>query len=346
MEYSAFRLGIVGAGMITRNSHLPWALACSGCRVTAIVDPVISRAEELIHSYGIDAKAVSHVEQILDEIDGVIIATPNNTHYELALTCLNRGVSTLIEKPLARTVSEGEGILAAAHRSGAIVAVGYSNRFRDQVILLKELLDGGYFSRVRRFVHQFGGAGGWSPLSGYNLDQQTTGGGVLVVTGTHFLDRMLYLWGFPEQTKLLDDSEGGPEANCAAEFHFEIDGDSFYGLARYSKSADLPAGLVIDTERGIIRLADHPSAKITFRDHSHPQIEQELRRTGEPVFDPEISEFQHQIENFVQAATTRTPAWVTGEQGLASLRLLEELYSNRQCTSADWYKRATLKNVA
>ena len=132
--------------------------------------------------------------------------------------------------------------------------------------------------------------------------------------------------GYPKHAKLLDDAEGGPEANCTAEFRFEIDGDSFSGMARYSKSADLPTGLVIDTERGIIRLADHASAKITFRDHSRPQLEQVLRRTGEPFFDPEISEFQHQIENFVQAATMHTPAWVTGEQGLASLRLLEELY--------------------
>ena len=180
--------------MITQNSHLPALLARSSCRVTAIVDPVVSRAQELIHSYGIDAKAVSHVEEVLDEVDGVIIATPNNTHRDLALTCLARGVSTLIEKPLARSVLEGEEILAAAHKSGAIVAVGHSNRFRDQVVLLKELFDAGYFGRVRRFVHQFGSAGGWTSFSAYNLNRSATGGGVLVVSGTHFLDRMLYLW--------------------------------------------------------------------------------------------------------------------------------------------------------
>ncbi len=344
MVASKFRLGIIGAGMITQNSHLPCALSSASCRVTAIVDPVVKQAERLVRAYGIKAKVAARVEDILEEVQGVIIATPNNTHRDLAVVCLERGISTLIEKPLASSVADGIAILAAARKSGAIVATGYSTRFRDQVILLKELLDSGYFGKVRRFVHQFGTTGGWSPFSGYNLDRQATGGGVLVVTGTHFLDRMIYLWGYPSQATLKDDSRGGPEATCAAEFRFERDGYAFSGIARYTKSADLPSGFVIDTERGVIHLKDSNTAEIIFREHSHPEIEHVLRRTGKPVFDPEISEFQHQIENFVQAVNTNAPPWVDGEQGLMSLRLIESLYASRSALSENWYEQPNLKS--
>jgi predicted dehydrogenase len=105
----------------------------------------------------------------------------------------SKRISTLL-KTLASSVADGIAVLAAARKSGAIVATGYSSRFRDHIVLLKELLDSCYFGKVRRFVHQFGTSGGWSPFSAYNLDRQAAGGGVLVVTGTHFLDRMIYLW--------------------------------------------------------------------------------------------------------------------------------------------------------
>ena len=48
----SFRLALVGAGMVTRGSHLPAALASDKVQVAAIVDPIRQRAEELAHWYG------------------------------------------------------------------------------------------------------------------------------------------------------------------------------------------------------------------------------------------------------------------------------------------------------
>ena len=54
-------------------------------------------------------------------------------------------------------------ILEAAKNGGATVAVGYCTRFRNNVLLLKRLLQASYFGRVTRFVHQAGTVGGWAP---------------------------------------------------------------------------------------------------------------------------------------------------------------------------------------
>ncbi len=339
MTTSRFRLGLVGAGLITQGSHLPAALASTMVEVAAIVDPAVERAAQLARDYGIAPRIAPRVEDVLASIDGAIIATPNHTHCAIALACLERNVSVLVEKPLAASKEEGSAIVEAAKRSGQVVAVGYSTRFRDEIPLLKDLLEQGYFGTVRRFAHQFGTPGGWAPLSAYNLDRATAGGGVLVVTGTHFLDRMLYLWGYPEEVSLEDDSLGGPEANCRATFIYSRPGGRIEGIVRYSKTVKLPAGMVVETDRGYVLLGDGEGAGIVFREHGRPGVEQVIRPTGPSPYAKESSVYQRQLEDFVLAVREKRRPLVDGLEGTESLRLLEDLYAHRRPAYTDWYRQ-------
>src|SRR5712691_7452301 len=297
-----FRLALVGAGMVTRSSHLPAALASDKVQVVAIVEPMRQRAEELARRYGIAPAIVPQGQDVLGSIDGAVIATPNDTHMGIALACLEAGVATLIEKPLASTYAEGAAIVDAGQASGTVVAVGYVLRFREDVLLLGELLNVGYFGTVRRFAHQVGTRGGWAPISSYNLSRKATGGGVLVVTGTHFLDCMLHFWGYPDEVALADDAQGGPEANCIATFRYTTTDTPFEGVALYSKTAELPKGLIIASDRGMVQVADTDEADdIIFRPHTHAQVEQVVRRCGRPPYPQEMSVFQRQLDDFVDA---------------------------------------------
>src|ERR1044071_4441423 len=117
MTTSKFRLGLVGAGLITQGSHLPAALASNAVEVAAIVDPTVERAAQLARDYGISPRIAPRVEDVLTSIDGAIIATPNHTHCALALACLTQGVPVLVEKPLASSYEEGQSIVRAAAKS-------------------------------------------------------------------------------------------------------------------------------------------------------------------------------------------------------------------------------------
>jgi predicted dehydrogenase len=333
-----FRLALVGAGMVTRGSHLPAALASEKLQVVALVDPMTQRAKELARSYGITPHIVPRVQDALGEIDGAVIATPNDTHMSIALTCLEAGVATLIEKPLATTYAQGETIVNAGEKYGAVVAVGYVIRFRESILLLGDLLKAGYFGTMRRFAHQAGTRGGWAPMSSYNLSRQATGGGVLVVTGTHFLDCMLHFWGYPNEALLEDDAQGGPEANCMATFRYSNAQRQFEGVALYSKTTDLPRGIIIETDRGTVQIADtDDSDSITFRSHTDPQVEQVVRRTGKPPYPTTMNVFQRQLEDFADACQQGRAPTVGGAQGLLSLRLIEELYARRKPLNTHWY---------
>jgi len=330
-----FRLALVGAGLVTAGSHLPAALASTRVRIEAIVDPAVERAGALARKFGIKPEIAPDVAAVANRIDGAVIATPNHTHKEIALRCLDAGIPVLVEKPLANSHADGLAIVNAGERAAKVVAVGYCLRFWRSTTLLKHLLDEAYFGRVRRFYHQFGTVGGWVPLSGYILNRQSVGGGVLVVTGTHFLDRMLHFWGYPDGVHLADDSTGGPEANAIASFRYDRDdGDAMEGKARYSKTTALPGGLVLETDAGIVTLGETSDSEIILRPRMHPELCEVIRgRSGQPPKDV----FLLQLEDFVDACREGRAPRVTGREALESLRLMAELYGNRVQLIDRWY---------
>ena len=74
---------------------------------------------------------------ILETVEAVSIATPTETHAEIAVEFLRRGVQCLVEKPIARTLEEADRIIDAAARSGAKLMVGQLERFNPAIVALR-----------------------------------------------------------------------------------------------------------------------------------------------------------------------------------------------------------------
>src|SRR6185295_5017153 len=125
----------------------------------------------------------------LEKVEGVLIATPNRTHAAIARVVLGRGIPVLIEKPLATCHEDAVELSELARTKGTFISVGFMTRHYPVVRLVKRLLAQGFLGQPRDFHFEYGTRGGWAPHSGYNLSRQQSGGGVLVVSGTHFLDR-------------------------------------------------------------------------------------------------------------------------------------------------------------
>lgn len=332
-----FRLAIVGAGLITRSVHLPIALSFPEIELFALVDPVASRAAELAREYGVKPLIAAQVSDIIGKFDGAIVATPNHTHREVAVPLLEAGISTFIEKPLATTVEDGQAIVEAAERGNAKVAIGYYQRFLEAPRLLRRLLHEHYFGHVSRFSHQFGSSGGWPALSSYTLEREAIGGGVLVVTGTHFLDRMLHTWGMPDEVELLDDSLGGPEAHCEGSVRYTSGPFApLEGLVRYSKCVPLPAGLALETERGIVMLRDGFNDQVILIPGGRPDLRLQITAEPDGAFAPELNPYQRMLRDFVEACREDRAPEVDGAQGLASLKLLRRFYEKRTLLTDDW----------
>ena len=75
--------------------------------------------------------------ELLDKVDLVSIATPTETHSEIACAFLDKGVHVLVEKPIATSLDDADKMIAAAERSGAKLMVGQLERFNPAMVALR-----------------------------------------------------------------------------------------------------------------------------------------------------------------------------------------------------------------
>lgn len=83
----------------------------------------------------------STIDELLEEVDAVSVATPAISHYELVMQCIANGVHVLVEKPFTETLEEGEELTRIAEASGLVVLVGHIERFNPTYIELKNVLE-------------------------------------------------------------------------------------------------------------------------------------------------------------------------------------------------------------
>src|SRR5262245_61099943 len=89
------------------------------------------------------------------DIDLIDIASPNDTHAEMAIAAANAGKMVMCEKPLARTAVEAERMVAAVERAGVANSVWYNYRRVPAVVLLKQLIDEGKLGRIFHYRAKF-----------------------------------------------------------------------------------------------------------------------------------------------------------------------------------------------
>src|SRR5690348_813921 len=95
------RIAVVGTGWWSIEHHIPSLLATSDAELVALVDPNAAKLARVAERYGIDRVHLDATELIAaGDLDGVIIATPHATHYDLAAQALDAGLHVLVEKPM------------------------------------------------------------------------------------------------------------------------------------------------------------------------------------------------------------------------------------------------------
>ena len=138
------RIAVAGAGYIGL-AHIAALRESRTCALSAIADPSPPAAQAA-------ADAGVPLFASLDELlrmarpDGVVLATPNELHVPQALECIAAGVPTLVEKPLATSLAEGEKLVRAAR--GAGVLVGHHRAHSPIMAKAKEVVDSGVLGRI------------------------------------------------------------------------------------------------------------------------------------------------------------------------------------------------------
>ena len=143
------RVAVVGVGHFGRH-HARILSTLPGVRLEAVVDIDPDRAAAVAADTG--ARPETDVTALDGGVHAVTLAVPTASHHDVALPLLERGVSVLVEKPMARSVAEADALIAAAEKSGAVLAVGHTERYNPAVAVALP------FVRAPRFVevHRIG----------------------------------------------------------------------------------------------------------------------------------------------------------------------------------------------
>jgi len=114
-----------------------------------ICDAVPSRLQQLAQKYP-GVRMDSSLDPVLNdpEIDGIVIATPAETHYQIAKAALEAGKDVFVEKPLALRSIEAEHLMTAAERYHRILMVGHLLEFHPAITRLQQMVEGGELGRL------------------------------------------------------------------------------------------------------------------------------------------------------------------------------------------------------
>ncbi len=184
-------IGLIGAGMIA-NIHAETAKRI-GTTVAAVHDPRNEKAESFGSLHGCDV--CDSVELLLerDDIDGVVIAVPNDLHAEIAIAALNAGKHVLLEKPMAMSIAQCDAILEARNSSGKVLQMGFVCRYSPAALKAKQIIERGEIGDVLHVQATLLRQRGIPGLGGWFTTKSRSGGGCLIDIGVHLIDLGMHI---------------------------------------------------------------------------------------------------------------------------------------------------------
>jgi predicted dehydrogenase len=221
------------------------------------------------------------------DIDLIDIASPNDTHAEIAIAAAKAGKMVLCEKPLGRTAAEGKSMVDAVVADNVPNMVWYNYRRVPAVVLLKQLLDEGRFGRIFHYRSQFlqdwtissdlpqGGEGLW------RLDASVAGSGVTGDLLAHNIDMAMWLNGPISEVSGMTETfikerkhnltgkveKVGIDDACALLCQFKNGSLGLFESTRYARGHKALYTFEINGEKASIKWDLHDLHRLEFFDH-------------------------------------------------------------------------------
>jgi len=195
------RVGIIGAGGISRAQHIPAWKKISGAEVVAVADVDGKRAADTARENGIPKSFTDFRDLVKEDIDVVDICTPNRVHTPAVIAALRAGMHVICEKPLAVTTAEVRKMGELADRKKLKLMTAQHMRWTPSSTAIKKWAGTGalgdvYHARVRAFRRAF------IPTAPGFIHGKLSGGGPCMDVGVHALDACLYAMGFPKPVRV------------------------------------------------------------------------------------------------------------------------------------------------
>jgi nucleoside-diphosphate-sugar epimerase/predicted dehydrogenase len=278
-------------------------------------------------------------KSVASEFDAALVALPHALQGPIGAALIEAGKHVFMETPLAVTADECRAIIAAARASGVILSVGLLRRYMQVARWTKALFQSETLGEIKRFDVREGTAFRSVTRSNELPLLNLFDGGVLIGTGVHTLDLLLWWLGDVDSVRYRDDSEGGPETECIIECRFASGASGRIDLSRIR---NLRNSVRFEGTRGTVEvhlhnnevIAGSPNA-LAFRHDGVSPHEMKPQLAAE-LFEAELQDFRTSVSDGRQIS-------VSGSDGARSVELIERCYATRQHFVQPWVKAAPVE---
>lgn len=219
------RVGVIGCGGAA-GWHAEVLAKSADFEIVALTEP----NEQNLERFRTRVPAVAEVPAFADaeqmyqqvDVDAVTIVTPHTLHYPLIMGAIKQGVHVLCEKPMTHTSAHAREIEEAASIAGVTVMVQYQRRFFPTYMYMKQAIESGELGELRTISAHCGQSWQRNSAGKWRQQPELSGGGMLMDSGSHLTDVLLWLAGRPvEQVSALVDNLGSPvDINTSATVRF------------------------------------------------------------------------------------------------------------------------------
>jgi predicted dehydrogenase len=186
------RVGLIGYGYAGKTFHAPSIQAVDGMPITVIGS---SKGNELQSIFPSSTICPADEVPTHADVDLVVIATPNDSHYPLAEAALLAGKDVVIDKPFTVSLDEARSLRDLAAKQGRLLSVFHNRRWESEILAAKEILESGELGRVTHFECHMDR---FRPnVRRRWREDPGPGAGLWFDLGPHLIDLSLYLFGLP-----------------------------------------------------------------------------------------------------------------------------------------------------
>ena len=299
-QHKALRIGLIGCGFMGRthsNGYKRVGDFFPALGYRPVLKAVCSRSKDSVQAFaqqwGYESFETDWQKLVTrDDIDAVDICTPNDTHEQIAVAAAAAGKMVLCEKPLSRTLSEGQGMVDVVKKAGVPNTVWYNCRRLPAVTLAKQLVDAGKLGKIFHYRANFlqdwtinadlpqGGTGLW------RMDVAAAGSGVTGDLLAHCIDTAMWLNGAIKDVSAVTETfikqrlhqltgkvqPVGIDDACIFHCHFENGSLGLFESTRYARGHKALYTFEINGEHASIRWDLHDLNRLEYFDHRDESI--------------------------------------------------------------------------
>ena len=188
-------VGLIGYGMAGRTFHAPVIQSVPNLRLKKVVERHTNEARKRYPWVEVVPDATALLQD--EEINLVVIATPNISHFDLARQSLKANKHVVVEKPFTTTSGQAQELIDLARQQNKVISVNHNRRWDGDFQTVKKLLEGRLLGRLVEYESHYNRFRNYPRPNAWR-EEEGAGGGILFDLGSHLIDQAQVLFGVPQ----------------------------------------------------------------------------------------------------------------------------------------------------